>query len=283
MNSRQAKTTTCEVCPHACTLREGQLGRCKARRAHGGTITCENYGRITSIALDPIEKKPLARFMPGSKVLSVGSYGCNLSCPFCQNATIAAAGPDDVRWRTITPEDLVAEAKRLRLQGNVGIAYTYNEPLVGWEFVRDCARLSHEAGLKNVIVSNGMANERVIDALLPYLDAANIDLKGFTQEFYDFAGGNLGAVKRTIEKLAACPTCHLEVTTLVIPGKNDSDGEIESIASWLASLDEGIPYHVSRFFPCHRMSDASPTPVADVYQLADVARKHLHYVYTGNC
>ena len=283
MNSRKAETTTCEVCPHACALREGQLGRCKARRAHGGTITCENYGRVTSIALDPIEKKPLARFMPGSCILSVGSYGCNLSCPFCQNAAIAAAGPDDVRWRTIAPKDLVAEAKRLRLQGNVGIAYTYNEPLVGWEFVRDCARLSHEAGLKNVLVSNGMANERVIDELLPYLDAANIDLKGFTQGFYDFAGGNLETVKRTIEKLAACPTCHLEVTTLVIPGKNDSDGEIESIASWLASLDEGIPYHVSRFFPCHRMSDASPTPVANVYQLADVVRKHLHYVYTGNC
>ncbi len=283
MSSEHTESVTCTVCSHACTLSEGQLGRCKARRAHDGTVICENYGRITSITLDPIEKKPLARFMPGSQVLSVGSYGCNLSCPFCQNAAIAAAGPDDVRWRTITPNELVAEAKRLRLQGNIGIAYTYNEPLVSWEFVRDTAQLAHEAGLKNVLVSNGMANEHIINALLPYLDAANIDFKGFTQDFYDFASGKLAAVKRTIEKLAACPTCHLEVTTLVIPGKNDSDDEIEGIASWLASLDANIPYHVSRFFPCHRMSDAHSTPIADVYRLADVARRHLHYVYTGNC
>lgn len=283
MNSRHAGTVTCTVCPHACTLHEGQFGRCRARKARDGRVVSESYGRITALALDPIEKKPLAHFMPGAKVLSVGSYGCNLSCPFCQNASIAAAGADNVRWRAMTPEELVGEAMRLQPQGNVGIAYTYNEPLVGWEFVRDCARLAHENGLINVLVSNGMANAQVIEELLPLVDAANIDLKGLSQAFYDFVGGDVETVKRTIEALAACPTCHLEVTTLIVPGKNDGEGEIDALASWLAGLDADTPYHVSRFFPCHRMADTRPTPIKTVYHLADVARVHLNRVHTGNC
>lgn len=273
----------CYICPHACTLNEGQVGICRARRNKHGAVVSDSYGRITSLALDPIEKKPLARFMPGSMILSAGSFGCNLRCPFCQNASIAHAGIDDVLWQEITPEQLVEQAIRLKARGNVGVAYTYNEPLVNFEFVRDCAKLAHDAGLVNVLVSNGMANAEIITELAPLLDAVNIDLKGFTQDCYGFVGGSLDTVKQTIKLLVEYPTCHVEVTTLVIPRKNDTDEEIDALARWLASLDYEIPYHVSRFFPCYKMSDTKPTSVRTVYHLAEVARKHLRYVYTGNC
>lgn len=273
----------CQICPHACTLKEGQVGICHARRNKQGTVVSDSYGRITSFALDPIEKKPLARFMPGSMILSVGSFGCNLCCPFCQNASIAHAGINDILWQQITPEQLVEQAIRLKARGNVGIAYTYNEPLVNFEFVRDCAKLAHEAGLVNVLVSNGMANAEIIAEIAPLLDAVNIDLKGFTQDFYDFVGGSLDTVKQTIKLLVECSTCHVEVTTLIVPGKNDTDEEIDALSGWLASLGSEIPYHVSRFFPCYKMINAKPTPVRTVYHLAEVARRHLRYVYTGNC
>lgn len=273
----------CGVCPHACALAEGQRGICRARAARGWQVVDENYGRVTSIALDPVEKKPLARFRPGSTVLSLGSYGCNLRCPFCQNADIACAGADDVPWRELAPEDAVRLAVRERGRGCAGIAFTYNEPLVGYEYVRDTGRLAHEAGLANVLVSNGMVNEGPLSELLGVVDAANIDLKGFTQGFYDLAGGDLAAVKRTVETLAADPTCHLEVTTLVIPGLNDDPDEIDAAAAWLASLDARIPYHLTRFFPCHRMLDRPPTPVDTLRDLADVARRHLDDVLLGNC
>ena len=276
-------TATCRICPHFCQLADGELGFCHARRAEGGRVVDENYGRVTSLALDPIEKKPLARFMPGSMVLSVGSYGCNLRCGFCQNASIACACAGDVPWREVSPEQLVQLALDCRSQGNVGVAYTYNEPLVGFEFVLDCARLVHEAGMANVIVSNGMVNPGPLAELTPYLDAANIDLKGFTQPFYDMVDGDLACVKSTIAALAQAKNCHLEVTTLVIPGLNDDPAEIDAAAAWLASLDDDIAYHLTRFFPCHLFADRTPTPVEDVYRLADVARRHLSHVYTGNC
>lgn len=274
---------TCPVCPHACSLTEGQGGRCRGRRALNGRVVDDNYGRLTSLALDPIEKKPLAQFRPGSLVLSVGSYGCNLRCPFCQNASIACAGPKDVPWKEAQPIELVELAESARDRGNIGLAFTYNEPLVGYEFVRDTGYLAHQHGLVNVLVSNGFVNPEPLAELLPLIDAANIDLKGFTQQFYDFVGGNLDTVKRTIATLAATPTCHLEVTTLIIPGMNDSEQEIAAAAQWLASLDPAIPYHITRFFPCHRLTDRPATPVADVHRLAAVARRYLENVYTGNC
>lgn len=275
----------CGVCPHACALAEGQRGLCRGRGARSGAVVDENYGRVTSIALDPVEKKPLARWRPGSFVLSLGSYGCNLRCPFCQNAAIACAGADDVAWRELAPEEAVALALRERERGRgcVGIAYTYNEPLVGYEYVRDTARLAHEAGLANVLVSNGMVNPGPLAELSGLIDAANIDLKGFTSAFYEMAGGDLDAVKRTIATLAADESCHLEVTTLVIPGLNDDPAEIDAAAAWLASLDADIPYHLTRFFPCHRMLDRLPTPVATLRTLADVARRHLDDVILSNC
>lgn len=273
----------CGVCPHACAPAEGRRGICRARIARAGAVVDENYGRVTSLALDPVEKKPLARFRPGSHVLSLGSYGCNLRCPFCQNASIACAGPDDVAWRDLPPERAVELAVQAADRGCVGLAFTYNEPLVGYEYVRDTARLAHEAGLVNVLVSNGMVNPGPLSELLGLVDAANIDLKGYTPAFYEMAGGSLDAVKRTIETLAADATCHLEVTTLVIPGLNDDPAEIDEAAAWLASLDPTIPYHLTRFFPCHRMLDRPPTPVSALRELARVAQRHLDDVVLGNC
>ena len=286
-----AATVTCDVCPRHCRLTPGALGTCRARRNAGDGVVAESYGRVTSLALDPVEKKPLARFHPGSYVVSVGSYGCNLSCPFCQNHEITQAGEKDVPWREISPEALVklTEDARERDQRVVGLAFTYNEPLVAWEYVRDCARLAKECGLVTVLVSNGCAELRVVDKLAPLLDAANIDLKGFSPEFYNVCGGapgSLDAVRATIERLAEEATCHLEVTTLVVPGMNDSDDEMAEIASWLASLDGGrgrdqIVHHVTRFFPRWRMGGA-PTSPEVVCRLADVSRRYLRYVYTGN-
>ena len=289
MDNAAAKTglhgqrVTCTICPHGCRLAEGQTGLCHGRVARDGRVADANYGRITSLALDPIEKKPLARFRPGAKVLSVGSYGCNLRCPFCQNASIACACERDVPWREIAPAELVELAASLMPEGNIGIAFTYNEPLVGFEFVRDTARLSRERGLANVLVSNGSVNDGPLREVAALIDAANIDLKGFTQSFYDFVGGDLDTVKHTIEALAAEPGCHLEVTTLIIPGLNDSEDEIDAAAAWLASLDPGIPYHITRFFPCHRLQDRPATPPATVHQLAATARRHLKHVSVGNC
>ena len=268
----------CKTCPHARLLTADATGLCKARAGAGKG----NYGRITALALDPIEKKPLARFMPGTKVLSVGSYGCNMSCPWCQNDDISCAGADGVAWTYLAPEQLVAQALRLRTQGCVGLAFTYNEPLIGWEYVRDCGTLAHEAGLANVLVSNGMCMPQVLDEISPLIDAANIDLKAFSPETYQQAGGDLNAVKHTIETLAATPSCHLEVTTLVIPGLNDSAAEIGAAARWLASLDPSIPYHLTRFFPRHHMQDRPATPLSTLRKLQDVAQAYLDDVLLGN-
>ncbi len=272
----------CPICPHACILSEGRHGICRARIARDGAVVDENYGRITSLALDPMEKKPLARFLPGTFVLSVGSYGCNLRCPFCQNASIACAGAEDVPWRTMRPADLVAMATLMQDQGAVGIAYTYNEPFVGFEFVRDAAQLAHENGLLNVVVSNGMVNQEPLAEVLPFIDAANIDLKGFSQEVYDVLGGDFATVKRSIEAIASCASCHLEITTLVVPGLNDDEDEIAASARWVASLDPSIPFHLTRFYPCHRMADRPPTATQSLRRLATVAGHYLADVLVGS-
>jgi len=270
----------CPVCPRHCALEEGQTGACRARRNTGGKVVCGNYGKLTALALDPIEKKPLRRFRPGSMILSAGSYGCNLNCPFCQNSAISMA---DEKTETVycPPELLVKRAEETVEQGNIGLAFTYNEPLVGYEYVRDCSALSHEKGLLNVVVTNGTICEEPLKELLPLIDAMNIDLKGFAEAYYRMLGGDLETVKRTI--VLCAKSCHVEVTTLVVPGLNDSDAEMEALSSWLASLDDEIPLHVSRFFPCWKMTDRVPTPVKTVYRLRDAAMRHLKYVYTGNC
>ena len=271
----------CELCFHHCKLDEGQTGLCRARGCRDGSVVPLNYGKLTSLALDPIEKKPLRRFRPGSLILSVGSFGCNLRCPFCQNHEISMANEGELDTAGFLPEQLADRAEKLVPQGNIGVAYTYNEPLVGYEYVRDCAALVRERGLVNVLVTNGMVEEAPWRALLPSIDAANIDLKGFTAAWYRKLGGNLETVKRSI--MLAAGQCHTEVTTLLVPGENDSVEEIRELAHWLASVNPNSPLHLSRFFPRYRMMDCLPGSVERVYHLAEEARAYLTYVYTGNC
>lgn len=278
------KWVRCPICPHTCLLMSGQTGICGARHAVDGRVVPANYGKVTAVCLDPIEKKPLAHYLPGSMVLSIGSYGCNLNCPFCQNNTIAQARFDhlDVPVESLSPQKLVEMACEQRAHGNIGLAYTYNEPLVGLEFVLDCSKLIREANMKNVLVSNGYINAEPFAELLPWLDAANIDLKAFNQDFYDWVGApnGLKTVKRTIA--AAATSIHVEVTMLVIPGKNDFPDQLDDMSRWLADVDPDITLHLTRFFPTHRMRDASPTPLRTLHELAAVARQHLRYVEIGN-
>ena len=279
--SLQKREAVCPVCPHHCLLAEGQTGRCRARKNREGKIVSINYGKLTSLMLDPIEKKPLRRFFPGSRILSVGSFGCNLACPFCQNYEISMADSGQAHWQEAAPEALAGLAQEYQSYGNIGVAFTYNEPLVGYEFVRDTARLVRERGMKNVLVTNGCAEPLVLEELLPYVDAMNIDLKGFTGEWYEKLGGDLETVKRFIAR--AAQDCHVELTTLIVPGENDSEEEMDREARWIASLDWEIPLHVTRFFPQYRMADKVPTPVERVYRLRNTAAQWLRYVYVGNC
>ena len=271
----------CEVCFRHCDIAEGRRGACGARGCKDGKVIPLNYGHITSIALDPIEKKPLSRFHPGSRVLSVGSYGCNLFCPFCQNYDIsrsAGDGSEDV----ITPEELALTALRYRDMGNIGVAFTYNEPLIGYEFVRDTAKLVREEGMMNVLVTNGTVGSAVLDELLPYTDAMNIDVKSMSEKTYrEVLGGDLCSVKRTVERCAE--RCHVELTMLIVPGMNDSEQEMRELTEWISSISGEIPLHISRFFPRYMMCDRPPTDVSLIYSLADIARERLKYVYTGNC
>ena len=271
----------CGICPQSCELEDGQVGFCRVRSARDGAVVCDNYGLLTSMALDPIEKKPLRRFYPGSTILSVGSFGCNLRCPFCQNYEISMCSRERARTVFVPPEELVNRAVALKPSRNIGIAYTYNEPLVGCEYVRDCAALAHEHGLKNVLVTNGYVNEEPLRALLPLIDAMNIDLKAFTEDFYRTLHGHIEPVKRTIS--IAAEACHVEVTTLIVPGRNDSAEEMRDLSEWLSGISADIPLHISRFFPRYRMTDGAATPVETVYAMADIARERLKYVYTGNC
>jgi len=278
----------CDVCFRGCRIDEGKTGFCGARSCIDGRIVASNYGKITSAALDPIEKKPLRDFMPGSMILSIGSYGCNLRCPYCQNSDIswserAFEFAEDAAC--FSPEEIVESAENLRDKGNIGIAFTYNEPLVGYEFVRDTARLAHEHGLLTVLVTGGTAGERVLGEITPHIDAMNIDLKAFSERFYrDLIKGDLEMVKAFIE--GASKACHVELTTLIIPGENDSAEEMRELAGWVSGLEKRvgktIPLHVTRFFPRFHMTDRAATPVKKVIELAQVAGKYLSKVYTGN-
>ena len=277
--------TICHTCMHHCSLEPGQRGLCRARKNEGGRIVCENYGKITSLALDAVEKKPLKLFYPGSRILSVGSYGCNLRCAFCQNHEISMSDFETVETVFISPQALAEKALACKDAGNIGVAFTYNEPLVGWEYIRDTGILVKQAGMKNVLVTNGTASVEVLEEILPLIDAMNIDLKGFHESYYRELGGDLETVKEFILRAAA--GCHVELTTLIVPGKNDTVSEMEKEAEWIASVEEAvgkkIPLHVTRFFPRYHMMDKEATEVGKVYALAEAARKYLAYVFVGNC
>lgn len=275
--------TVCQVCMHHCALEPGQMGLCRARKNEGGEIICENYGWITALALDPIEKKPLYEFHRGSTILSVGSYGCNLRCPFCQNHEISMTDRGDLDAEYLSPRELAETAltwKKEKRVENIGVAYTYNEPLVGWEFVRDTARLVREYGMQNVLVTNGTAGLETLEELLPWIDAMNIDLKGFREAYYRKLGGDLETVKAFIAR--AVESCHVELTTLIVPGENDSLEDMEAQAKWISGLRPSIPLHINRFFPRYRMRDREATDVGQLYRLAGTAEKYLEKVYVGN-
>ena len=283
----------CGVCFRHCEISEGRTGFCGGRTCKNGTVQAANYGVITGFALDPVEKKPLRNFFPGSRILSVGSYGCNLRCPFCQNYEISwseQAMEYANEKHFVSPERLVEAAVQGRSRGNIGLAFTYNEPLIGYEFVRDTAKLIHEAGMVNVLVTNGTAELSVLEEVGPFIDAMNIDLKGFTDRYYrDVLGGDLNMVKAFISR--AVELCHVELTTLIIPGENDTEEEMRGLSSWVADLQNiscqqignTIPLHISRFFPRFHMTDRPPTDIRQIYRLAEVAREKLDFVYTGNC
>ncbi len=288
----------CNICFRKCNIPGGKTGWCRARGNIDGKVVPLNYGVVTGLALDPIEKKPLKRFFPGSNILSVGSFGCNLDCPFCQNFEIARgyADADEVCYKddngihildtkNILPEEIAELAADLRDRGNIGVAFTYNEPLVSYEYVLDTAKLIRAKGMKTVLVSNGCVNEDIAQNVIPWMDAANIDLKCFSEEgCKNFLGGDLELTKRFIEMAAG--RLHLEITTLIIPGFNDSEDDMRKEAEWIAGLDSGkgrdIPLHISRFFPRHRLTDRPATESEIIYWLADVAGEYLKFVYTGN-
>lgn len=286
-----ADEVICLLCPHLCRIPDGGFGRCGVRQNRNGVLRCTRYGIVSALSLDPVEKKPLARFLPGSNILSVGGYGCNFTCSFCQNWHIsqtARHAEDDVphsageRYpRHLSPEELANAARDTVHQGNCGLAFTYNEPAINFEYMRDTFRLVRKEGLATVVVTNGYINPHPLDELLPHVDAMNIDLKAFTDDFYrTYCGGTLDPVLQTITRAAA--KTHIEITTLIIPGLNSSPAEIDELSAWLATIRPDIPLHLSRHHPDYHMSEPAPIPVHELLSLADIARKHLAYVYTGN-
>ncbi len=278
----------CDVCFRQCKIEEGQSGFCGGRTCLNGQIVAANYGRLTAVALDPIEKKPLKMFRPGTQILSVGSYGCNLRCPFCQNSSISwsqQAFEYKKKADYYSPEEIVTTALNLRSRGNIGIAFTYNEPLIGYEFVRDTAKLAREAGMQNVLVTNGTASQKVLGQISPYIDAMNIDLKAFTDRFYkELLDGDFEIVKEFIE--GAIQSCHVELTTLIIPDENDSEEEMRQLSNWISSLEKRynkkIPLHITRFFPAFRLTDKEQTPVSTILKLVEIAKENLEFVFLGN-
>jgi pyruvate formate lyase activating enzyme len=282
--------STCNVCFRHCKINEGQTGACFARTGgeNGATVPI-SYGHVTSIALDPIEKKPLYHFHPGSMILSVGSYGCNLKCPFCQNVSISLADNytgNFPKCEYVASETVVDLAKEYVPHGNIGVAFTYNEPLVCYEYVLDTARLLKNAGLFSVVVTNGSVLPWVIDEIGPFIDAMNIDIKCFSHDYYkDVLNGDFETTKACIEK--ALEYCHVELTTLIIPDENDSAKEMEEMSLWIAGLEKKygkmIPYHISRFFPRSRYADRKPTDIAVMKKLYEIASNRLSCVYLGNC
>jgi pyruvate formate lyase activating enzyme len=278
-DKRSDKTVVCGLCPHRCVIKDGGTGICRARKNLDGELYACGYGEITSIALDPIEKKPLNMFFPGSYILSVGGRGCNFTCKFCQNYLISQKSP---QYKYISPQELVNLAIKTMSRGNIGIAYTYNEPLTSFEYLLDCSQLARKNGLKNVIVTNGFINEEPMRELLPFIDAMNIDLKAFNDNFYrNICGGSLEPVKNTISLCAKA--CHVEVTTLVIPGYNDSEAEIAAISSFIASISPEIPLHLTRHHPDYQMPSPAPIARQKLFELAQLAQKNLKYVFCGNC
>lgn len=267
-------TVRCYLCPHNCIIKEGSRGMCNVRENVKGQLMALNYGKHTSYAYDPVEKKPLYHFYPGSDIFSIGSFGCNLHCDFCQNWEIAHGESLTIEMED---EDLLLLAKS---KGSIGIAYTYNEPTISYEYLYHICKLVKAIGLKNVLITNGFIEEEPLREILPFIDAMNIDLKAMNQDFYKkICKGNLEPVLGTI-KIAKEYT-HVEVTTLIIDGLNSREEEIEKLAAWLGNLDRGIPLHISKYFPNYKM-DLPATSYETLIRTKEIAEKYLDYTYIGN-
>ncbi len=266
-------TLTCLLCPHRCHLVPGFSGKCRVRKNIDGRLMSMNYAELTAINLDPIEKKPLFRFMSGTKTLSIGSYGCNFSCSYCQNYSISMGEPVT---RSVGPERIIEEATELNVPS---ISYTYNEPVVYYEYVLETAKQAKKKGLANIMVTNGYIEDEPLVTLLPYMDAMNIDLKAFRQDAYRrFCGGDLEPVLNTIER--AYQQCHIEITTLLVTDMHEKD-ELENMFRWIAGISPDIPLHLSRYFPSYK-HQAPATPKAWLTEVKNCADQYLNYVYLGN-
>lgn len=268
----------CQLCPHECRIAEGQVGLCHVRKNIGGALFSLNYARVSAAHLDPIEKKPLFHFYPGSVILSLGTVGCNLACSFCQNWSISQTG-DTTGTRPLSPEQAVQLAQSEA--GNLGLAYTYNEPLIWYEYVLETSTLARAAGLKNVLVTNGYVQEAPLRQLLPFIDAMNVDIKSLRERFYrELCRGKPDPPRRTVE-IAKEQGCLVEVTNLVIPNWNDSDADLQDLVDWVASVDPEIPLHFSRYHPAYLFTEP-PTPADTLLRARELAREKLPYVYVGN-
>lgn len=267
----------CKLCPHNCVIENGHYGKCNVRTNEEGKLYTTNYGEITSAALDPIEKKPLYYFRPNTMIFSVGSFGCNFKCSFCQNYSISQF---KAKSEYVPPEGLVEAI--LTIKDNIGVAYTYNDPSIWYEYVYDSAKLLKETNQNSVVVlvTNGYINEEPLRKLLPYVDAMNIDLKSFNEEYYKkLCGGRLEPVLKAIE--IAAKSCHVEITTLLVSGENDNLKEVEEIAKFLSAIDKDIPLHLSRYFPRYKFENAA-TDMAFMYEAEAVATRYLNRVKLGN-
>lgn len=277
-----ADKVRCLLCPHECIIAPGDKGICRVRNNIEGTLYSKNYGKIFALAMDPVEKKPLYHFYPGKYLLSIGTVGCNFRCSFCQNYHIAQRGVEAEAEEGKPYE--IGQSQLLSLcrqeEDCIGIAYTYNEPGVWYEYVRDTAVFIKSEGYKNVLVTNGYIGDKALVELLPYIDAMNIDVKGFTEEYYKkICGGSLEYVKNTVKTAAS--KCHIEITTLIIPGFNDSEQEVDKLSKWIASISPLIPLHLSRYYPRYKMEE-EPTKVETLKRLKKIAENSLKYVYIGN-
>jgi pyruvate formate lyase activating enzyme len=269
------KRVECTLCPHFCKISEGKTGICRLRKNIGGVLYEIGYGNTISISMDPIEKKPLYHFYPGENILSIGPNGCNLSCDFCQNWEISQR---PAPTQEFSPEEIYEVARR---NGSIGIAYTYTEPLIWFNYIKDTAEVLHTNDMVNVLVTNGYINKEPLIELLPLIDAMNVDLKSMKDEFYiERCGGRLEPVLNTL-KIAKDKT-HIEITNLIITGVNDTDKDIENMAKWIAdNMGTDTVLHLSRFFPRYK-SDEPPTPVDVLKRAMDISKKYLNYIYLGN-
>ena len=280
-NKLKEKKVHCQLCPNYCTITPGNYGKCKARKNIDGKLYSMIYAKPVSVAVDPIEKKPFFHFLPGTDAYSIGTTGCNLHCQFCQNWTISQAFPEDVPGIHIPPEEVVENAIRENCKS---IAYTYTEPTIFYEYVYDTARLARKKKLKNIMVTNGFINPEPAKQLYKYIDAANVDLKGFTEEHYkNICFARLKPVLETLNLLHKMGVW-LEITNLMIPGLNDDMKKVKEMCEWIKkNLGVNYPLHFSRFYPCYKMMDRPVTPIETLKKAHEVAKKvGLKYVYVGN-